>query len=100
MLLEDARSCGPKNIERWLAAPIARILETGLWIALVIPLSGLVCFLSGDLAPHDLWNSKNIKKAAALSPKVVDYLSFLLSKLFKERIIFTPCPIVSSILYL
>jgi hypothetical protein len=30
------------------------------------PLSGLACFLSGDLAPQDLWNSKKIEKAAAL----------------------------------
>jgi hypothetical protein len=28
-------------------------------------LSGLACFLSGDLAPQDLWNSKKIEKAAA-----------------------------------
>jgi hypothetical protein len=26
------------------------------------------------LAPKDLWNSKNIEKAAAMSPNVVDYL--------------------------
>jgi len=26
------------------------------------------------LAPQGLWNSKNIEKAAAMSPNVVDYL--------------------------
>jgi hypothetical protein len=37
-------------------------------------LSGLACFLSGDLAPQDLCNSKKIEKAAVLSPNpVVDY---------------------------
>jgi hypothetical protein len=34
----------------------------------------LAFFLSGDLAPQDLWNSKKIEKAAMLYPKVDDYL--------------------------
>jgi hypothetical protein len=42
-------------------------------------LSGLACFLSGDLAPQDLWNSKKIEKAAVLSPNLVDYLLVLIS---------------------
>ena len=36
-----------------------------LWNAPAFPLSGLACFLSEDLASQDLWNSKNIEKAAA-----------------------------------
>jgi hypothetical protein len=32
-------------------------------------LSGLACFLSGDLAPQDLWNSKKIKRRLA-APKL------------------------------
>jgi hypothetical protein len=62
-------------------------------------LSGLAFFLSGDLAPQDLWNSKKIEKAAVLSPKVVDYLLVLLSKFKQVGMILTPNTIVSSILY-
>jgi hypothetical protein len=39
------------------------ILETLLWIAPASPLSGLAFFLSGDLAPQDMWKSKKIEKA-------------------------------------
>jgi hypothetical protein len=62
-------------------------------------LSGLAFFLSGDLAPQDLWNSIKIEKAAVLSPKVVDYLLVLLSKFKQVGMILTPNTIVSSILY-
>jgi hypothetical protein len=51
-----------------------------LWIAPAFPLSGLACFPSGDLAPQDLWNSKKIEKAAALSPNVFDYYLLVLRK--------------------
>jgi hypothetical protein len=73
-------------------------LETLLRIAPAFPLSGLACFLSGDLAPQDLWNSKKIEKAAVLSSIVVDYSLVILSKL-KVGMILTPNTIVSSILY-
>ena len=43
-------------------------------------MSGLAFFLSGDLAPQDLWNSKKIEKAAVLSPNFVDYLLLVLTK--------------------
>jgi hypothetical protein len=79
---------GSKNIERRLAAPVARSLETWLWIAPAFPLSGLACSLSGDLAPQDLWNSKKIEKAAALSPDVVDYLLLVVLTKFKVGMIF------------
>jgi hypothetical protein len=93
------RTWGSKNIEKRFAAPVAHILKTLLWIApAAFPLSGLAFFLSGDLAPQDLWNSRKIEKAAVLSPKVVDYLLVLLSK-FKVGMILTPSTIVSSILY-
>jgi hypothetical protein len=93
------RTCGSKKIERRLAAPVARILETLLWIAPAFPLSGLACFLSGDLAPQDLWNSKNIEKAAVLSPNLVDYLLLLISNFKVLAMIFNQYTLVSSILY-
>jgi hypothetical protein len=74
------RTWSSKNIERRLAAPVGRCLETLLRSAPAFPLSGLACFLSGDLAPQDLRNSKKIEKAAALSPNVVDYLLLVLTK--------------------
>jgi hypothetical protein len=62
-------------------------------------LSGLAFFLSGDLAPQDLWNSKKIEKAAVLSPNLVDCLLVLKSKFKVLAMIFNQYTIVSSILY-
>jgi hypothetical protein len=65
------RTCGLKKIERRLAAPAAHILERMLWIASAFYLSGLAYFLSGDLAPEDLWNSKKNQEGCSIVSKPI-----------------------------
>jgi hypothetical protein len=56
-----------------LQHPLHVLWRHGCGLLRRFSLSDLACFLSRDLAPQDLWNSKKIKKAAVLSPNVVDY---------------------------
>jgi hypothetical protein len=68
------RTCGIRKRSRGgLQHPNCAYFETLLWIAPAFSLSGLACFLSGDLAPQDLWNSKKIEKATMLSPNIFYY---------------------------